>query len=94
MPPRTRNPDTPAALARAMRNGEDAYLTGIGHRMKWTRGHGVRHLKGEPGWKGHCEFCGGICRVAYLGNGVGHTSFEGAMAKKFLTGPKRCTRGR
>ena len=91
---RPASPGTPTGLARALRNGEDAYLTGIGHRMKWTRGHGERWLKNAPGWKGQCEFCGGVCRLAWLGNGTGFTSFEGAMAKKFLKGPRRCTRGR
>ena len=87
-------PDTPAGHARAMRDGEDAHLARLGHRMTWTRGHGARLAKGAPGYKGRCGLCGGIARVAWLGNGVGYSGYEGAMEKKFLTGPRRCTRGR
>jgi hypothetical protein len=86
--------DTPADYARGLRNGENAYLTGIGHRMTWTRGHGQRWLKGKPGYTGRCELCDGVCRLAWLRPGVASTSFEGAMAKKGQTGPRRCTRGR
>lgn len=94
MPARTRYPDTPAGHARAMRDGDVRDLERLGHRVKWTRGHGLRGAKGAPGYTGRCELCGGVVRVAYLGDGVGQRTYEAPMAKKFMYGPRRCTRGR
>jgi hypothetical protein len=87
-------PATPAGTARGLKDGEAAYLAGIGHRVKWQRGHGLQWLKGIPGWKGTCQLCGGVARIAPTGDGTAYRGFEGAMAKKFGKGPRRCTRGR
>lgn len=94
MPRKCSYPDTPAGRARELRDADDAYLSGLGHRMKWTRGHGLRWLKGDPGYRGTCERCGGVARLASLGDTVGYRGYEGAMAKRFGSGARRCTRGR
>lgn len=87
-------PDSPAGHARAMRDADDAELKRLGHVVKWTRGHGVRWLRKDPGWRAWCERCGGVARVAYCGDGAGYRSYEEAMEKKFGSGPRRCTPGR
>ena len=84
-------PATPAGQAWRSRDAEDAHL---GHRVTWARGHGVSWLKGDPGYRGICEACGGVARLAWLGDGVGYRRYEGAMARKFSTGPRKCTTGR
>jgi hypothetical protein len=87
-------PATPAGQARRLRDSEDAYLAGLGHDMTWRVGHGARWLKGDPGYRGTCGLCGGVARLAWLGDGVGYHGYEGAMAKKMFSGPRKCTRGR
>jgi hypothetical protein len=87
-------PATPAGHAREIRDVEDAYLTRLGHRMRWARGHGVSWLKGDPGHRGTCELCGGVARLAWLGDHVRYAGYEGAMARKLGGGPRKCTRGR
>jgi hypothetical protein len=84
----------PAGQARRSRDAEDAYLTRLGHRMTWTRGHGVSWLKGDPGYRGICELCGGVARLAWLGDSAGYHGYEGAMARKLRCGARKCTRGR
>jgi hypothetical protein len=86
--------DGPIGHARELRDSEDVYLARFGHRMTWTRGHGVRWLKGAPGYKGLCGLCGGVVRLAWVGRGVSYNGYEGAMAKRSAPGPRRCTRGR
>jgi hypothetical protein len=88
-------PPTPAGQVRRLRDSEDAYLARLGHDMTWRPGHGKSSfLKGDPGYRGRCERCGGVARLAWLGDGVGYHGYEGAMAKKMFSGPRKCTRGR
>jgi hypothetical protein len=87
-------PGTPAGRARELKDADDAYLTRLGHRMTWRLGHGARFLKGCPGYRGKCERCGGVARVAVTGETTGYHGYEGAMARKMFSGPRKCTRGR
>jgi hypothetical protein len=87
-------PDTPAGRARQLRDSEDGYLGRLGHQVTWRRGHGKRWLKDVPGYTGQCALCGGTVRVAPTGDGTAYCGYEGAMAKKLMSGPRRCARGR
>jgi hypothetical protein len=87
-------PVSPAGAARRMRDAEDTYLTALGHRMTWRTGHGESWLNPDPGYRGTCQLCGGVARLAWLGDGAGYHGYEGAMAKMYLCGPRRCTKGR
>lgn len=66
-------PNTPAGLARQLRDREHDSLTGRGHSIKWRRGHGRRWLKDCPGWTGRCGTCGDVIVVAAVDGGVYRT---------------------
>lgn len=83
-------PDTPVGRSRRIRDADDAYLTGRGHRMRWRRGTGERWLRGVPGWTGRCEHCGDVIRVAALGAGGVFRSYEDAAGR--LHSMRKCTR--
>jgi hypothetical protein len=84
-------PNTPAGRSRQIRDGDDAYLTGRGHSIRWRRGHGQPWLKGIPGWTGRCERCGDVIRVAAL-DGGGVRSYEDADGK--ARSMRKCVKGR
>jgi hypothetical protein len=75
-----------------LKDRENEYLAGLGHRMTWRRGHGVSWLDDEPGWRGRCRLCHGTARVATAGDGIAYRGYEGAMEKRGRLGARRCPR--
>ena len=74
-------PGTLAAVARGMRDGDDAYLSGLGHRMKWARWRVPKWLHGAPGWAGRCQRCGDVLYLAAVGGNTGYSCYADADGK-------------
>jgi hypothetical protein len=82
-------PATLAEIPRGMRNGDDAYLSGLGHDVKWSRWRVPRWLQPAAGWAGRCQRCGDVLHIATLGGTAGYSSYEDADGK-----PRRIRRCR
>lgn len=85
-------PSTLADRVLGMRNGDDAYLSGLGHDMKWSRWRVPGWLKPGAGWVGRCKRCGDVLHIAALDPTGGYSAYEDADGKRHRL--RRCRRRR
>lgn len=83
-------PDTQAGRSRALRDSDDAYMSGKGHRMQWKRWRSMYFR--ASGWEGVCGRCGDTLYLASLRDGVGYRYYTDADGKEH--GFRQCKRGR
>jgi len=83
---------TLAQAARGMRDGDDAYLSGLGHRMRWSKWPVPKWLKPAAGWAGQCQQCGDVLHIAALGGTTGYSSYADADGNPHRI--RRCRRPR